>query len=98
MYYKISFDDGRPDVYGVHRRGSQVLAAEIDALVGAAPHTNNIPLMLEVDGWADDDAFPGESFETEYGFTIHCLAEEKYREDTLQTDTPTFQLMSATHE
>ena len=89
MYYKIVFTDNRPPRYGVHRRGSQMMAAEVGSFAGAALHTNNIPLWLELDGWADDDAFPGETFETEQGFSVHCLTEEEYREETGQKDTPT---------
>ena len=89
MYFKITFDDGRCPAYGVHRRGSQTLAAETERLAPGATHTNGIPLMLEADGWGDDDAFPGDAFETAAGFTIHCLAEEDYRRETGQEDTPT---------
>ena len=89
MYYKITFDDGRRPAYGVHRRGNQALAAETERLAPGATHTNGIPLMLEADGWGDDNAFPGEDFETAAGFTIHCLAEEDYRRETSQEDTPT---------
>ena len=45
--------------------------------------------MLEADGWGDDNAFPGDAFETTAGFTIHCLSEENYRRETDQEDTPT---------
>ena len=40
MYYKITFDDGRRPAYGVHRRGSQALAAKTERLAPGATHTN----------------------------------------------------------
>lgn len=92
MYYKIVFSDGRRPRYGVHRRGSQTLASEIDALVGESLHTNGVPLMLEIDGRGDDNATPGDCFETEQGFSVLALSEKEYRMETGQDDIPTTQL------
>ena len=70
--------DGRVDIFEAPR-GSQVVFHKIQGIVGDKLHTNGIPLSLEVDGWADDSAFPGEIFETE-DFVLESLSEEEYLE------------------
>lgn len=87
-FYKITFEDNRPDIYVKHFNGDQMMFEEIQALVGDAPARNDYPLCLELDGWADDMAAPGDTYETDYGFTVECISEEEYREETGQKDVP----------
>ena len=80
-YFKLidkSRKDGFIDIFKASR-GSQIMFDKIWDIVGDKLHTNGIPLALELDGWADDDAFPGEIFETE-DFVVECLSLEEFLE------------------
>ena len=81
MYFKL-IDKNRTDGYiDIFRapRGRQIMFYKIEDIVGDKLHTNGVPLALELDGWADDDAFPGVIFETE-DFVVECISEEEYLE------------------
>ena len=43
---------------------------------------------MELDGWADEQACPGDTFETEEGFTVECITEQEFRQETNQEDVP----------
>ena len=81
-YFKLidkNRTDGFVDIFKAPR-GSQILYYKIEEIVGMKPHPlNGIPLALEVDGWADDNAFPGDIYETE-DFVLVCLSEAEYYE------------------
>lgn len=80
MYFKLidkSRMDGYIDIFKAPR-GSQIMFYKIEDIVGMKPHPlTEVPYALELDGWADDDAFPGEIYETE-DFVVVCLSEEEY--------------------
>ena len=77
--------------YVHHDNGSQKVYDEVESIAGLTPHTNGIPLALEADGWADDQACIGD--ERDYGaFTIECISEEQFRKETDQKDTPASEL------
>lgn len=92
MFAKITFSDNRRPQYAYHPRGSQVLFSEIDRLIPGAIHTNGVPLALEIDGWADDSAAEGDTFETVFGLTVESISEDEYREATGQEDVPKYLL------
>ena len=96
-FYRITFDKSvkkHNDIYVAHANGSQSMYGEIEDLVHDTPHTNGVPLALELDGWADDQACEGDTFETEEGFTVECISEETFREETCQQDVPTYLLQN----
>lgn len=91
-FYRILFDDNRSAAYVGHPARTQNMYCAVERLSPGAIHTNGIPLALELDGWADDMAYPGETFETNEGFTVECITEEGFREETSQQDVPTYLL------
>lgn len=82
MYFKI-IDKNRTDGFvNIVKapRGGQVMFCEIEDIVGMKLHPlTDVPYAMEVDGWADDDAFPGDIYETE-DFVVECLTEDEYLE------------------
>ena len=82
MYFKLidkSRMDGYVDIFKAPR-GSQIMYCKIEDIVGMKLHPlTDVPYALELDGWADDDAFPGDVYETE-DFVVICLSEEEYLE------------------
>jgi hypothetical protein len=82
MYFKLidkTRKDGWVDIF-MAPRGSQIMYNKIEDIVGMKPHPlTDVPYALELDGWADDDAFPGDVYETE-DFVVECLSEEEYLE------------------
>ena len=82
MYFKLidkNRKDGWVDIFRVPR-GSQIMYDKIEDIVGMKPHPlTDVPYAIELDGWADDDAFPGDVYETE-DFVVVCLSEEEYLE------------------
>ena len=81
-YFKVidkNRKDGFVDIIKAPR-GSQIMFDTIDEIVGMKPHPlTEVPYAMEVDGWADDDASPGEVYETE-DFVVECITEEEYWE------------------
>ena len=93
MFFKICSTGRKETVYVCHRNGSQNLYAAIQDLVGDTPcPVNDIPYCLEVDGWGDDQAAEGDVYEGD-GFTVECISEDEYREETGQLDTPVWRLV-----
>lgn len=82
MYFKLidkNRKDGWADIFRAPR-GSQIMYDKIEDIVGMKPHPlTDVPYAIELDGWADDNAFPGEIYETE-DFVVVCLSEEEYLE------------------
>lgn len=93
-FFKITFEKStkRRNIFVYHVRGSQRIYSEIEDIAPDATHTNGIPLTLKLDGWADDQACPGDTFDTEEGFTVECITEDQFRKDTCQQDIPTYLL------
>lgn len=79
-------------IYLNHRRGSQEVFTLIDEVWGPElinPYTD-VPEALEADGWADDEAFPEQTYYSPTDeFEMEVLTEEEYREETDQQDVPT---------
>lgn len=96
-FFRIQFEKDKYNgnrIYVCHPSGSQKMYAEIEGLAPGAIHSNGVPLALEVDGWADDQACHGDVFETAEGFSIECITEETFRIETYQEDVPTQMLES----
>ena len=81
-YFKIidkNRTDGFVDIVEAPR-GSQIMFYKIEDIVGMKLHPlTEVPYAMELDGWADDNAFPGEIYETE-DFVVECLSWEEYLE------------------
>ena len=90
-FFKITFHGQRESTYIRHNNGDQAVYAVIDAVMPSLILRNGIPASLEADGWADDQACIGDTFDGEE-FIIECITEEDLREATGQEDTPTYQL------
>ena len=91
-FFRIQFEKDKQNgnrIYVCHPFGSQKMYEEIEDIAPGAVHSNGIPLALEVDGWADDQAFHGDVFRTEEGFSVECITEEEFRKETGQRDVPT---------
>lgn len=86
---------GRPD-YVRQTRGGQQIYDYIEEHWGTdllCP-ANDIPEAFEADGWADDLAYEGATYESLTGeFSIESISEEEYRQETGQEDTPTHQMI-----
>lgn len=91
-FFRITFANRRPGRHVCHRNGSQRMYAEIMEIAPCAIERNDVPLALELDGWADDQACVGDVYDTDEGFSVECITEEEYREETGQEDTPTYLL------
>lgn len=79
-YFRITPKAHRGMEYVVKApRGSQIMYDEIERIVGEKPHPlNGIPFAMEVDGWADDLAYPGcAPYETE-DFIVECITDFEY--------------------
>lgn len=93
-YIKITpaAESGHRTRYIYHKPGSQAVYSALDEIVGEKLHpVTGIPMSIEFDGWADDMAAPGDTREME-DFTIECITEEEFREETGLNDTPRFPL------
>ncbi len=67
--------------YVEHHNGSQLLYCEIEEIVGMLPNPcNDIPYALEVDGWGDDQACIGDTYEADE-FEVECITEEEFNEN-----------------
>lgn len=79
MIYDKSRTDGFVDIVKAPR-GSQIMYDKIEDIVGMKLHPlTEVPYAIEVDGWVDDIAFPGEVYETE-DFVVDCISWEEYLE------------------
>lgn len=86
-FFRIKTTAGKT-TYVNHEPGSQAVYDEIDRIVGEKPHpVTGVPQSIEFDGWADDQAYIGDVRETE-DYTIECISEEEYREETGQKYVP----------
>lgn len=97
QFFRIAFDkavNNHNDIYVAHANGSQSMYTEIEHLAPGVVCANGFPLSLELDGWADDQACEGDTFETDEGFTVECISEDTFREETRQQDVPTYLLQN----
>ena len=92
-YYKIHFQGRKAATYVCHSCGSQMIYSAIDEVEPDLVMPNGVPASIEADGWADDQAAPGDVFSAET-FTIDCITEEEFRKATGQEDIPTHLLES----
>lgn len=92
-FFKIHFKGRRGETFVRHNNGDQRIYAVIDEVEPDLMMPNGVPASLEADGWADDQAAPGDGFSAET-FTVDCITEEEFREATGQEDVPTHLLIN----